>query len=93
MAKPEPDNPVDLNAIAFYGKGCDTDHWNILGYVQVYKIPKMKSMNNEIVSWTMDIPQYKRTSNYSGYFSNVHVIKKNPWLPNDPTNSYNKSIH
>lgn len=91
-AKEEWDNPVDCNAISFQGREDSNSTWEVLGYVQLNKIPKMKKalLLNEIISYEMAIPRYRRSSKYSGFFSSVNVCKKKLWLPSDNTNTYNK---
>lgn len=88
----EPENPVDRNAIAFYGSIKKEDKM-ILGYCPLPKIPKLFHAvnNNEINSAVISVPTYTHYGK-PGFRATITLVKSHKWLPDDKKNKYNSTL-
>ena len=83
MIYPEPDNPVDSEAIAFRAK--ISGKWHTIGYVVREALPHvhMALRGNKITSvefsWVKYMVQWTRSG--PGYYAGINVTTKGKWPP------------
>ena len=90
----EPDNPKDKNAIAFEVQFEGSCEWNLVGYVPLAKIPKVRCAmdGNEISNMTLLTPTFfYQNVPAPAWYSKVILTKSGAWGSDDLDNTYRTS--